>query len=184
MKKLMLICAPVTSRSGYGSHARDLVTSFKNLITKEIQGEDENGKPTPVISMITSVQSNRSGVVTNRRPENILNDESIVSLSDRIIQYCSHMFHLRVKVAEEIQEENAQFGNCVLEKFKCRHLGTNVQRALGYVEKDDGSKVMNHINLEMDNFSIVEVGDLQDQVEAMSLGGQAEEDGEDEGVDL
>ena len=28
MKKLMLICAPVTSRSGYGSHARDLVRSF------------------------------------------------------------------------------------------------------------------------------------------------------------
>ena len=27
-KKLMLICAPVTSRSGYGDHARDLVTSF------------------------------------------------------------------------------------------------------------------------------------------------------------
>jgi len=28
MKKVMLICAPVTSRSGYGSHARDLVWSF------------------------------------------------------------------------------------------------------------------------------------------------------------
>jgi len=28
MKKLMLICAPVTSRSGYGAHARDLVSSF------------------------------------------------------------------------------------------------------------------------------------------------------------
>ena len=27
-KKLMLICAPVSSRSGYGDHARDLVTSF------------------------------------------------------------------------------------------------------------------------------------------------------------
>jgi len=28
MKKLILICAPVTSRSGYGNHARDLVWSF------------------------------------------------------------------------------------------------------------------------------------------------------------
>ena len=28
MKKLMLICAPVSSRSGYGDHARDLVHSF------------------------------------------------------------------------------------------------------------------------------------------------------------
>jgi len=30
MKKLMLICAPVSSRSGYGAHARDLVISFIN----------------------------------------------------------------------------------------------------------------------------------------------------------
>ena len=28
MKKVMLICAPVSSRSGYGDHARDLVHSF------------------------------------------------------------------------------------------------------------------------------------------------------------
>ena len=28
MKKFMLICAPVSSRSGYGDHARDLVRSF------------------------------------------------------------------------------------------------------------------------------------------------------------
>ena len=28
MKKVMLVCAPVTSRSGYGDHARDLVRSF------------------------------------------------------------------------------------------------------------------------------------------------------------
>ena len=31
MKQLMLICAPVTSRSGYGAHARDLVHSFSEL---------------------------------------------------------------------------------------------------------------------------------------------------------
>ena len=28
MKKFMLICAPVSSRSGYGDHARDLVRAF------------------------------------------------------------------------------------------------------------------------------------------------------------
>ena len=31
MKKLMLICAPVSSRSGYGDHARDLVRAFLKL---------------------------------------------------------------------------------------------------------------------------------------------------------
>ena len=46
----------------------------------------------PVIPMITSVQSNRSGITNNRNAQNIVDDESIVSLSDRITQFCSHMF--------------------------------------------------------------------------------------------
>ena len=37
MKKLMLICAPVSSRSGYGAHARDLVWSFMDLNKYEIK---------------------------------------------------------------------------------------------------------------------------------------------------
>ena len=41
MKKLMLICAPVTSRSGYGDHARDLVRAF----IKNIDATFENWKP-------------------------------------------------------------------------------------------------------------------------------------------
>ena len=37
MKQLMLICAPVTSRSGYGAHARDLVTSFIKHDTYDVK---------------------------------------------------------------------------------------------------------------------------------------------------
>ena len=37
MKKLMLICAPVSSRSGYGAHARDLVWSFLDSDKYEIK---------------------------------------------------------------------------------------------------------------------------------------------------
>ena len=37
MKKLMLICAPVSSRSGYGAHARDLVWSFMDSDKYEIK---------------------------------------------------------------------------------------------------------------------------------------------------
>ncbi len=40
MKKLMLICAPVSSRSGYGDHARDLVRSFINHNKYEIKIQD------------------------------------------------------------------------------------------------------------------------------------------------
>ena len=40
MKKLMLICAPVTSRSGYGDHARDVVRSFLKLNKFDIKIQD------------------------------------------------------------------------------------------------------------------------------------------------
>ena len=47
MKKLMLICAPVTSRSGYGDHARDLVRSFIKHDKYEIKIFDVNWGETP-----------------------------------------------------------------------------------------------------------------------------------------
>ena len=40
MKKLVLICAPVTSRSGYGAHARDLVTSLLDHDKYDIKIQD------------------------------------------------------------------------------------------------------------------------------------------------
>jgi glycosyltransferase involved in cell wall biosynthesis len=47
MKKLMLICAPVTSRSGYGNHARDLVRSFIKHDKYDIKIMDVNWGETP-----------------------------------------------------------------------------------------------------------------------------------------
>ena len=47
MKKLMLICAPVSSRSGYGDHARDLVRSFLNLNKFDVKILDVNWGTTP-----------------------------------------------------------------------------------------------------------------------------------------
>jgi len=47
MKKLMLICAPVTSRSGYGDHSRDLVLSFMKNDKYEIKIMDVRWGETP-----------------------------------------------------------------------------------------------------------------------------------------
>ena len=44
-KKVMLICAPVTSRSGYGSHSRDLVWSFLDSDKYDIKiGSNHRGE--------------------------------------------------------------------------------------------------------------------------------------------
>ncbi len=47
MKKMMLICAPVSSRSGYGDHARDLVRSLIAHNKYEIKIQDVNWGETP-----------------------------------------------------------------------------------------------------------------------------------------
>jgi len=47
MKKIMLICAPVSSRSGYGDHARDLVRSFLTLDKFDVKILDVNWGETP-----------------------------------------------------------------------------------------------------------------------------------------
>jgi replicative DNA helicase len=142
----------------------EMVDKFKALVQKEICFEGD-----PMISMITSVQSNRYGITTNRNASNIVDDESIVSLSDRITQFSSHLFSLRKKTLDEIEEEPEGFGTHKLICFKHRHLGPDVYRALQPVEMPDGSSKQNYLNLNIENFNIEEKGDLKDMVESMVL---------------
>ena len=44
MKKTLLICAPITSRSGYGAHARDLFRAFYELKRFDIKVIDVDGE--------------------------------------------------------------------------------------------------------------------------------------------
>ena len=78
----------------------DFVDKCKQMIHREITF---NGRP--MISMLTSVQSNRSGITANRHPDAIIDDESIVSLSDQITQFASHLFILRPRLPRELQIE-------------------------------------------------------------------------------
>lgn len=138
----------------------EMVDKFKRLVQKEILYE---GKP--VIAMMTSVQSNRSGITNNRRPENIVEDESIVSLSDRIVQFSSHLFSLRQKSTDEMLE-SPDFGTHKLTCFKHRHLGDEYIRALQPVRLEDGTLVKNSLFLNFNNFNITEIGDMQDFVDS------------------
>jgi replicative DNA helicase len=138
----------------------DMVTKFKNFIQDEIVFEDR-----PVIGMLTSVQSNRLGITNNRNSENVVDDESIVSLSDQITQFSSHLFSLRKKTIDELAEDPEGFGTHKLICFKNRFLGEDAQRALNEVELPDGRKKKNYINLELNNFDIKDVGDLKDMVD-------------------
>jgi len=136
-----------------------LVHRFKQAIHRELCFDGN-----PCVSMITSVQANRYGITTNRHADTIIDDESVVSLSDGITQFCSHLFLLRKKALEEMREDGNNFGTHKLINLKSRHLGKNALRAINDVTMVDGSKKKNFINLKFKNFQIEEKGDLQDLV--------------------
>ena len=152
----------------------DMVDKFKRCVQKEIL---HNGEP--IVSMITSVQSNRSGITNNRNSQNIIDDESTVSLSDRIIQFCSHMFILRNKTADEIEAEGRRFGTHKLINVKARHLGKDIAGAIEPVQVEDSLR-KNFINLEFSNFGITERGDLRDIVRSANGEGDLTEDDNDD----
>lgn len=138
----------------------EIVDKFKKFVQKDILFEGN-----PMVGMFTSVQSNRSGVTANKTADKIIDDESTVSLSDRIIQFCSHMFILRKKTMDEIADEGPQWGTHKWICIKARHLGEDV---MGHLEPvKDGDKLrQNFISLSFENFKIQEKGDLRDILKA------------------
>ena len=137
----------------------EMVDKFKKLVQRDILCNGE-----PMVAMMTSVQSNRSGITNNRRADNIVEDESVVSLSDRITQFSSHLFSLRQKSQDEIAD-SPNFGTHKLTCFKHRHLGSEYLRAIQPVRlADDITLVKNSIFLDFDNFNITESGDMIDLV--------------------
>lgn len=138
----------------------EMLETFKRMVKSEILFD---GKP--MIAMMTSVQSNRTGITNNRRTENIIEDESIVSLSDRITHICSHLFILRPKSNEEMLD-SPDFGTHKLTCVKNRHLGKDYARAINPVRMPDESTFQrNCLFFTFENFRITENGDLQDWVE-------------------
>jgi len=140
-----------------------MVHLFKQTIHRDLCFD---GKP--CVSMMTSVQANRLGITGNRGADSIIDDESVVSLSDGITQFCSHLFLLRRKVADEIHEDGDRFGTHKLVNLKARHLGKNPLRDINPIEMPDGSNRKNFINLNIQNFRIEERGDLQDIVNSVN----------------
>lgn len=151
----------------------EMVDKFKKCVQKDILHDG-----LPIIPMITSVQSNRYGITNNRNAQNIVDDESIVSLSDRIIHFCTHMFILRNKTADEIEQEGGNFGTHKLIGIKARHLGEDIAGALEPVQIGDTLR-KNFINLDFRNFNITECGDLRDVARAMDGGAELEFSDED-----
>lgn len=138
-----------------------MLDQFKTLIQKEIIFNNK-----PQISMFTSVQANRSGIVRNGQTED---NESVVALSDMIGQLCSHLFLLRKKTLDEIAEEDGKWGTHKFIPLLNRHLGKDALRATRLIEVDDGRKIENYVSLNIDNFYVTEKGDVIDWLNYINI---------------
>ncbi|MDA7495710.1 hypothetical protein OAL45_00170 [bacterium] len=148
-----------------------MVDNFKRTIQREILCD---GKP--VIPMLTSVQSNRSGIVTNKQSRDVNDDEGIVSLSDRVIQYSSHLFILRAKTLDELSEEQQRFGTHKLIPLKTRHLGKLSKRATTPILMPDARTVNNCVHLNMEGFNVDCMGDQKDLKGFLETSAQIQDD--------
>lgn len=155
-----------------------LMHAFKQCISRDLKFDGE----LPV-SMITSIQANRSGITNNRSSDAIVEDESIVSLSDNVTQFSSHLFILRKKTLDELVVEGERFGTHKLINLVARHLGEDPFGHINPVEMPDGSKKNNFINFHIENFNVEDRGDLRDIVSAQKgedVNAKQDEDYEDE----
>lgn len=140
----------------------EMVDGFKKLIAKKILFE---GKPK--VGVLTYVQANRTGITKNKKADAVVDDESVVALSDRISHFCSHLMYLRKKTPDELMNEGREFGTHKLICFVARHLGEDVAGHLEPVKVGDELKD-NYINLSFENFKITDCGDLRDIVKSKS----------------
>jgi|TARA_B100001094_G_scaffold301915_1_gene328642 replicative DNA helicase len=132
---------------------------FKQLISRELKFDGN-----PCVAMVTSVQTNRLGITNNRDSDSIVEDESVIGLSDNIIQFVSHLFLLRKKTIDERVTEGDHFGTHKLICLAARHLGEDAFGHLEPVEDVEGNNRNNFVNLHFSNFNVEDRGDLRDIV--------------------
>jgi len=136
------------------------VNDQKSLITNEIDA-----------SIWTSVQQNRSGIITGKKEADLDDSEGTFSISDRILQQSTHSFSLRYKVAEELARENSMFGNLVLKPLKKRQLlGEKYKDMLLPVKLPNGRFVANAVNLDTVDFWYSDKGTLKEMLAVLGQG--------------
>jgi len=118
--------------------------------------------------VVTAVQTNRSGITTNREVSELVDDESSIGISDRITWYATYVGILRRRVAEEVVLDTPESGTHKLIECVARFQGRDAAGHQDLIRRQfpDGKVkyVKNFINLEVNNFDVQERGSLLDSI--------------------
>ena len=118
------------------------------------------------VPVVSAMQLNRSAITDNRE------DESAISMTDRLSWFANGVYIIRKKRPDEIAEEGIQFGSHKLIEVVTRFQGKS-GGAFNLVKiSGDGAKPkykQNFVNYQFDNFLFTEKGTLRDVIAYQNL---------------
>lgn len=136
--------------------------------------------------IVTAMQLNRTGENFNRTSNNVVDDSSVISLSDRLQWFASFVAIFRRKTLDELTLDGQAFGTHKLVPTKTRFQGKDAAGHQDLVRRLDSSGkevwAQNYLNYQVTNFNIEERGSLRDvadrQREQYELNDSNSNDGE------
>jgi hypothetical protein len=115
--------------------------------------------------ILTAMQLNRQGESHNRTGDQVVDDSSVIALSDRLQWFSSYVGIFRRKTLDEIALDGQEYGTHKLVTIKSRFQGRDAAGHQDLVRRvvADGSEryVYNYLNFNVDNFNCEEIGSLQ-----------------------
>ena len=136
--------------------------------------------------VITAMQLNRTGESFNRKGTEVVDDSSVISLSDRLQWFASFVAIFRRKTLDELALDGQVFGTHKLIPTKTRFQGKDAAGHQDLVRRLDSTGketwAQNYLNYQVENFNIEERGSLNDvsasQRERYELNDSSQNDGE------
>jgi len=115
--------------------------------------------------VITAMQLNRQGESHNRSGNQVVDDSSVIALSDRLQWFSSYVGIFRRKTLDETALDGQEYGTHKLVTIKSRFQGRDAAGHQDLVRRvvEDGSEryVYNYLNFNVDNFNCEEMGSLE-----------------------
>lgn len=120
--------------------------------------------------LFTAMQMNRTGESQNKMSGSLIEDSSVISLTDRLQWFANLVLGFRRKVNDELALDGPEFGTHKLTPFKMRFQGRDATGHQDLVRRPnpDGSEgpyVSNYLNFNIKNFKVEDKGGLQDIIE-------------------
>jgi replicative DNA helicase len=134
--------------------------------------------------IFTALQVNRSGTTTNKSSSEVVDDETVLSISGRIDWLVNFAGILRRKTPDEIQDDGQDFGTHKLIPLKTRFQGRSSsghQDLIKIYDKGKARYKQNYLCFDLENFNVEERGDYRNIAELKGLTKIKKNDNSDSG---